>query len=62
MDKLEKGHRKDLEKNLASEVDEVKKGKGQFSLNKLISSGVEVLDKVPPQYITGRSAKHTRQR
>ncbi len=62
MDKLGSGRHQELEKYLAGEVNEVKKGKGQFSLNKLISTGVEMLDKVPPQYVTGRSAKNTRKR
>jgi 1,4-alpha-glucan branching enzyme len=62
MDKLDKRRRQDLESQMADEVVNAKKGKSEISLNKVISSGVEVLDKVPPPYITGRSAKHTRQR
>jgi 1,4-alpha-glucan branching enzyme len=62
MDKLESGRRGNLEKLFAGEVDEVKKGKGRISLSKVMSSGMELLDKVPSQYITGRSTKSTRQR
>lgn len=62
MDKLDKRRRQDLEGQLKDEVNQAKKGKSEVSLNKVISLGVEVLEKVPPPYITGRSAKHTRQK
>ncbi len=60
MQKLEKGQKEALEKNIEGQVTEAEKTNRKLSLHNLISSGVELLAKVPHQYVTSRSTKSNR--
>ncbi len=62
MDTLQKKQREDLEKNLQGDMEQAESGQRRMSLQSLISSGVEVLSKIPGHYITSRSTRHQRRR
>ncbi len=62
MDQLDQQQCDLLHKKMAAEVEEARQGGRKLSLSQLISAGAQVLDSIPGQFITGRSAKHTRRR
>lgn len=62
MDTLKQNEVEELEKHLAGEVDEARQGQRKLSLHNLFSSGTQVLDKIPHEYVISRSTKKKRKR
>lgn len=62
MQKLTSSERESLDEKTKNDVAEAEHGQRKISLHDMMSRGVELLDKVPPQYVTSRSTKHKRHR
>lgn len=52
--------REEVKQKVAGETAEVERGEHQQTLGRVMSAGPELLSKIPPQYVTSRSAKRQR--